>query len=71
MAMQTIPVKDFDLVIIGGTGDLATRKILPGLYRRLCAGQMPPNARIIAAARSEFTQDAFKEFFSLKSDLAY
>ncbi len=62
MATQTIPVEDFDLVIIGGTGDLATRKILPGLYRRLCAGQMPPNARIIAAARSDYSQTEFKDF---------
>lgn len=62
MAAQTIPVDDFDLVIIGGTGDLAKRKILPGLYRRLCAGQMPETARIIAAARSDFTQDEFKDF---------
>jgi glucose-6-phosphate 1-dehydrogenase len=62
MAATTIPVEDFDLVIIGGTGDLAKRKILPGLYRRLCAGQMPKTARIIAAARSDFSQDDFKSF---------
>ncbi len=62
MAAQTIPVDDFDLVIIGGTGDLAKRKILPGLFRRLCAGQMPETARIIAAARSDYTQDEFKSF---------
>jgi glucose-6-phosphate 1-dehydrogenase len=62
MAAQTIPVEDFDLVIIGGTGDLAKRKILPGLFRRLCAGQMPETARIICAARSDFTQDGFKDF---------
>jgi glucose-6-phosphate 1-dehydrogenase len=62
MVAQTIPVEDFDLVIIGGTGDLAKRKILPGLYRRMCAGQLPDNARIIAAARSDFSQKEFKDF---------
>jgi len=62
MVAQTIPVDDFDLVVIGGTGDLAKRKILPGLYRRMCAGQMPDGARIIAAARSDFTQQDFKDF---------
>ncbi len=62
MVAQTIPVDDFDLVIIGGTGDLAKRKILPGLYRRMCAGQMPEGARIIAAARSDFSQKQFKDF---------
>lgn len=62
MVAQTIPVDDFDLVIIGGTGDLAKRKILPGLYRRVCAGQMPEGARIIAAARSDFSQQDYKNF---------
>ncbi len=62
MVAQTIPVEDFDLVIIGGTGDLAKRKILPGLYRRMCAGQMPEGARIIAAARSDYNQQDFKDF---------
>ncbi|KAB7615621.1 glucose-6-phosphate dehydrogenase [Amylibacter sp. SFDW26] len=62
MVAQTIPVDDFDLVIIGGTGDLAKRKILPGLYRRMCAGQMPEGARIIAAARSDYSQKDFKDF---------
>ena len=47
MAATTIPVDPFDLVVIGGTGDLAQRKILPALYARLCAGQMPDGARII------------------------
>ncbi len=52
MVSRVIPVDTFDLVIFGGTGDLARRKILPGLFRRFCAGQMPADARIIGAARS-------------------
>ena len=50
MVSRVIPVEPFDLVIFGGTGDLARRKILPGLYRRFCAGQMPADARVIGAA---------------------
>ncbi|MFT6674259.1 MAG: glucose-6-phosphate 1-dehydrogenase [Sulfitobacter sp.] len=53
MASRVIPVDPFDLVIFGGTGDLARRKILPGLFRRFCSGQMPGDARIIGAARTE------------------
>ncbi|MBW4708865.1 glucose-6-phosphate dehydrogenase [Roseobacter sp. YSTF-M11] len=53
MVSRVIPVDPFDLVIFGGTGDLARRKILPGLFRRYCSGQMPENARIIGAARSD------------------
>ena len=30
MVSRVIPVDPFDLVIFGGTGDLARRKILPG-----------------------------------------
>ncbi|UWR24003.1 glucose-6-phosphate dehydrogenase [Sulfitobacter sp. S190] len=61
MVSRTIPVDPFDLVIFGGTGDLARRKILPGLFRRFCAGQMPANARIIGAARSELDSDGYRE----------
>ncbi|MBL7405996.1 hypothetical protein INQ30_27155, partial [Escherichia coli] len=37
MVSRVIPVDDFDLVIFGATGDLAQRKILPGLFRRFVA----------------------------------
>ena len=62
MVARVIPVDPFDLVIFGGTGDLARRKILPGLYRRFWAGQMPEEARIIGAARSEMDDKAFRDF---------
>ncbi len=62
MVSRVIPVEDFDLVIFGGTGDLARRKILPGLFRRYCSGQMPKDARIIGAARSEFDHDGYRTF---------
>ncbi|WP_116131874.1 glucose-6-phosphate dehydrogenase [Tropicimonas sp. IMCC34043] len=60
MVARIIPVDPFDLVIFGGTGDLARRKILPGLYRRLADGQMPAEARVIGAARSESDDDGFR-----------
>ena len=61
MVSRIIPVDPFDLVIFGATGDLAQRKILPGLFRRLAAGQMPDGARIIGAARSTIDAGAFRE----------
>jgi glucose-6-phosphate 1-dehydrogenase len=60
MVSRVIPVEDFDLVIFGGTGDLARRKILPGLFRRFLGGQMPETARIIGAARSEMDDAGFR-----------
>ena len=61
MVSRVIPVDPFDLVIFGGTGDLARRKILPGLFRRFCAGQMPENARIIGAARTEMDRAGYQQ----------
>jgi len=60
MVSRVIPVDDFDLVIFGGTGDLARRKILPGLFRRFVSGQMPESARIIGAARSEYDDTEYR-----------
>ncbi|WP_163850392.1 glucose-6-phosphate dehydrogenase [Pseudooceanicola aestuarii] len=62
MVSRVIPVESFDLVIFGGTGDLARRKILPALFRRFCAGQMEDGARIIGAARSEHTTAEYRRF---------
>src|SRR4028119_1520672 len=61
MASRVIPVEAFDLVIFGGTGDLARRKILPGLFRRFRAGQMPAESRIIGAARATLDAGAYRE----------
>ncbi len=61
MVSRVIPVDPFDLVIFGGTGDLARRKILPGLYRRFTSGQMPPEARVIGAARSDMNDTAYRK----------
>jgi glucose-6-phosphate 1-dehydrogenase len=62
MVSRVIPVDPFDLVIFGGTGDLARRKILPGLFRRFCAGQMPPEAMVIGAARSDMDDAGYRDF---------
>ena len=64
MVSRVIPVEDFDLVIFGGTGDLARRKILPGLFRRFLAGQMPDTSRIIGAARSDLDGAGYRAMIS-------
>lgn len=61
MASRVIPVDPFDLVIFGGTGDLAKRKILPGLFRRFVAGQMPFEALIKGAARAEMDDMGYRD----------
>ena len=42
------------IVLFGATGDLAKRKILPGLYHLFVAGLMPDKFRIIGSAPPEY-----------------
>jgi glucose-6-phosphate 1-dehydrogenase len=60
MVSTIIPVPPFDIVVFGATGDLSRRKILPSLYRRLAANQMPPESRIVGAARSAMSAEDFR-----------
>ncbi|GGH25092.1 glucose-6-phosphate 1-dehydrogenase [Cribrihabitans marinus] len=60
MVFRVIPVDPFDLVIFGGSGDLARRKILPALFRRFRAGQMPRGARIVGAGRRDLGRDGYR-----------
>ena len=53
---KLIPVEVFDLVIFGGTGDLAMRKLLPALYHRDRDGQFVEDSRIIAASRQAMSR---------------
>jgi len=69
---QLIPVDPFDLIIFGGTGDLAMRKLLPALYHRDRDGQLTADSRIIAASRGGLEQSDYLGMVeeSLRSNLA-
>jgi glucose-6-phosphate 1-dehydrogenase len=54
-----IPADPFDLVIFGGTGDLAKRKLLPALFHRDHDGQLGEGSRIIASSRKELPRAEF------------
>ncbi|HLM52426.1 MAG TPA: glucose-6-phosphate dehydrogenase, partial [Pseudoxanthomonas sp.] len=60
MTAKTVPVDTFDLVIFGGTGDLALRKLLPGLFRRYARGQIPDDSRIVGVARDTQSVDDYR-----------
>ena len=60
MASHTIPVSPFALTVLGATGDLAARKLLPSLWRRARAGQAPMESLIIGAARTAMSDDDFR-----------
>lgn len=56
---QLLPVDPFDLVIFGGSGDLALRKLMPALWHRHCDGQFSDDSRIIAIGRSPVPRDEY------------
>lgn len=60
MVSHIIKVEPFDLIVFGGTGDLAYRKLFPALFRRHIDGQISQPTRIIAAARQQIGLDEFK-----------
>ncbi|OUW18286.1 MAG: glucose-6-phosphate dehydrogenase [Opitutales bacterium TMED158] len=57
---ELIPVDPFDIVVFGGTGDLALRKLMPALFHRWCDGQIADSCRIVAVARDDLGQDEFR-----------
>ncbi len=61
MVARVITVDPFDIVVFGATGDLAKRKLLPALYERDLAGQIPPDARIIGVSRRPMSRGEFQE----------
>lgn len=60
MTASPLLVEPFDLVIFGGTGDLAVRKLLPALFHRFLDGQLPPSSRIIGIAREALDDDGYR-----------
>src|SRR5262245_44819754 len=62
MTTRTIPVELFDLAVFGATGDLSERKLLPALFHRDLARQIPDGARIIGISRRKLTDDEFRAF---------
>ncbi len=52
--------ENLDIVIVGATGSLARRKLLPALYDLQAQGLLPERGRIVGLARSPFTDDQFR-----------
>jgi glucose-6-phosphate 1-dehydrogenase len=52
-------LSDFDLVLFGGGGDLAMRKLLPAMYARDSANDLPEGARIVCVGRHPWSSEEF------------
>src|SRR5258707_13369314 len=48
------------IVLFGATGDLASRKLFPGLFHLYELGLMPERFRIVGAAHRELSDDEFR-----------
>ena len=58
---HTEKFKNFNLVVFGGTGDLAYRKIYPALYQRFIDNQLNCNYNIISVSRKAGYELKFQE----------
>jgi len=47
--------------LFGATGDLARRKLLPGLFHLAAAGLMPDRYQIIGSSRGNLTGEQFRD----------
>jgi glucose-6-phosphate 1-dehydrogenase len=57
-----IAAEPVTVVIFGGSGDLAHRKLLPALYNLHVDGVLPPRYAIIGAGRMPATDDEYRAF---------
>ncbi|KEC55313.1 glucose-6-phosphate dehydrogenase [Bartonella koehlerae] len=62
MVSKIIPVSPFDCIVFGGNGDLASRKLIPALYRCQCVGQLNELTRIIGVSRSSLSSEEYQNF---------
>jgi glucose-6-phosphate 1-dehydrogenase len=58
----------FDIVLFGGTGDLAWRKLLPGLFQAFRHGSLPADGRIIGVARDELSDQQYRALIKSRFD---
>jgi len=56
-----------DMIIFGGGGDLAARKLLPALYMAHLHSNLPPDTRIIAVGRKDWSVDEYRAFMDEQS----
>ena len=54
----------FSLVMFGGTGDLAMRKLLPALYQSFLDGAFEPSSRVLCAARTVYDDEGYRAWMN-------
>src|SRR5438552_17031058 len=59
---QSLATEPVTIVIFGGSGDLAHRKLLPALYNLHVDGVLPPRIAIVGAGRMPATDGEYRAF---------
>src|SRR5882762_2081879 len=61
---ETLPiaVEPASIVIFGGAGDLAHRKLLPALYNLHVDGLLPPRFAAVGVGRNPMTDEQYRAF---------
>ena len=54
------PVEPCTLVIFGGSGDLARRRLIPALYNLLLDDLLPSNFAVLGLGRKQMTDEEFR-----------
>ena len=58
----------FDLVLFGGTGDLAWRKLMPALFQAFRHGTLPEGGRIIGVGRDDLSSEQYRARMQARFD---
>ena len=60
----------YAIVILGASGDLATRKLLPALERLFLRGDLPASTTIVGCGRTEISDEEFRTLCNLSGTFA-
>ena len=58
----------FDLVLFGGTGDLAWRKLMPALFQAFRHGTLPDGGRILGVGRDDLSAEQYRALIRARFD---
>src|SRR3990172_4479928 len=56
---RSLTAQPCTLVIFGGSGDLARRKLVPAVYNLLLDGVLPPNYAVLGVGRQQMSDPEF------------
>jgi glucose-6-phosphate 1-dehydrogenase len=59
--LERLPVHPTTMVIFGGTGDLAHRKLLPAFYNLAHEGALPERFNLIAVSRADLDHEQYRD----------